>query len=71
MKLEEVPFESWKKNLDTHLGGYFLCCKIVAEQMKKQSGGVIINFASTYGVVAPDFSHLFIEDGNEKGQLSL
>ena len=62
LKFEEVPFESWKKNLDAHLGGYFLCCKIAAEQMKKQSGGVIINFASIYGVVAPDFS---IYEGTE------
>jgi NAD(P)-dependent dehydrogenase (short-subunit alcohol dehydrogenase family) len=55
-KLEDVPFDSWKTNLDNHLGGYFLCCRQAAEKMKRQGGGSIINFASIYGVVAPDFS---------------
>ena len=55
-KCEEVSFESWKVNVDNHLGGYFLCCQKVAEEMKRYNGGSIINFASTYGIVAPDFS---------------
>lgn len=53
---EEVHYDSWKSNVNSHLGGYFLCCQKVAEQMKTQNGGVIINIASIYGVVAPDFS---------------
>ena len=53
---EDVSFDSWKMNLNSHLGGYFLCCQKVAEQMKLQGGGSIINFASIYGIVAPDFS---------------
>ena len=55
-KCEDVPFDSWKMNVNHHLGGYFLCCQKVAEQMKRQGGGSIINLASIYGVVAPDFS---------------
>jgi len=55
-RCEDVSFDSWKMNLNSHLGGYFLCCQKVAEQMKPQGGGSIINFASIYGVVAPDFS---------------
>ena len=55
-RCENVSFDSWKMNVNSHLGGYFLCCQKVAEQMKLQGGGSIINFASTYGVVAPDFS---------------
>jgi len=55
-KFEDVKYESWKKNVDMHLNGYFLCCQKIAEQMKKQKKGVIINFGSTYGVVGPDFS---------------
>jgi len=55
-RCEDVNFDSWKINVDSHLGGYFLCCQKVAEQMKLQGGGSIINFASIYGVVAPDFS---------------
>jgi len=55
-RLEDVSFDSWKMNVNSHLGGYFLCCQKVAEQMKLQGGGSIINFASIYGIVAPDFS---------------
>lgn len=55
-RCEDVRFDSWKMNVNSQLGGYFLCCQKVAEQMKLQGGGSIINFASIYGVVAPDFS---------------
>jgi len=55
-RCKDVTFDSWKMNVNSHLGGYFLCCQKVAEQMKLQGGGSIINFASIYGVVAPDFS---------------
>lgn len=55
-RCEDVSFDSWKMNVNSHLGGYFLCCQKVAEQMKIQGGGSIINFASIYGIVAPDFS---------------
>jgi NAD(P)-dependent dehydrogenase (short-subunit alcohol dehydrogenase family) len=55
-RCEDVSFDSWKMNVNSHLGGYFLCCQKVAEQMKVQGGGSIVNLASIYGVVAPDFS---------------
>ncbi len=55
-KFEDIKLDSWKTNLDSHLGGFFICCRTAAEQMKKQRGGVLINLASIYGVTAPDFS---------------
>jgi NAD(P)-dependent dehydrogenase (short-subunit alcohol dehydrogenase family) len=55
-RCEDVSFDSWKMNVNSHLGGYFLCCQKVAEKMKRQGGGSIINLASIYGIVAPDFS---------------
>ena len=55
-RCEDVSFNSWKMNVNSHLGGYFLCCQKVAEQMKLRGSGSIINVASIYGVVAPDFS---------------
>jgi NAD(P)-dependent dehydrogenase (short-subunit alcohol dehydrogenase family) len=55
-KLEKVLFESWKMNLNDHLGGYFLSSRMAAEQMKRSGGGTIINIASIYGMVGPDFS---------------
>jgi NAD(P)-dependent dehydrogenase (short-subunit alcohol dehydrogenase family) len=55
-RFEKVRFESWKRNINDHMGGYFLCCRQAAEDMKIHGGGSIINIASIYGVVAPDFS---------------
>jgi len=56
LKFEKVPFNSWKQNLNDHLGGYFITCQKIAEQMKNDGGGAIINIGSIYGIVAPDFS---------------
>jgi NAD(P)-dependent dehydrogenase (short-subunit alcohol dehydrogenase family) len=61
-RFENVNFSSWKLNVDNHLGGYFLMCKETAMIMKGYGGGSIINLASIYGVVAPDFS---IYEGSE------
>lgn len=56
LKFEEVPFSSWRENVDRHLNGYCFCCQKVAETMKQQKKGSIINMASTYGMVGPDFT---------------
>lgn len=56
LTFEEVPAESFRKNLDMHLTGYILCCRAVLEKMKAQKTGSVINVASIYGMVAPDFS---------------
>ena len=55
-KFEDVKQESWKKNVDMHLNGYFLCCQQIIEHMKKNKNGCIINFGSIYGIIGPDFS---------------
>lgn len=56
LKLEDVPVSSWRKNIDMHLNGYFICCRNAAEYMKKKKAGSIINLASIYGMAGPDFS---------------
>lgn len=55
-KVEDVVYESWRKNVDMHLNGYFLCSKTVLQQMKQQGFGSLINMSSIYGFLAPDFS---------------
>lgn len=61
-KFENIPVESWRKNVDMHLNGYFICCQKVVELMKQQKYGVIVNFSSIYGLVGPNFS---IYEGTE------
>jgi len=55
-KFEDITLESWRKNVDMHLNGYFLCCQFVLEQMKIQGFGSLINMSSIYGLVGPDFT---------------
>ncbi|MGB3947103.1 MAG: oxidoreductase [Bacteroidia bacterium] len=55
-KFEDICIDSWRQNIDMHLNGYFICCKAVLEEMKKQQSGSLINVSSIYGLVGPDFS---------------
>lgn len=53
---ENIKYSSWSKNVDIQLNSTFLCCQLVLEIMKKQKFGSVINMASIYGVMGPDFS---------------
>jgi NAD(P)-dependent dehydrogenase (short-subunit alcohol dehydrogenase family) len=53
---ESILVESWRKNIDMHLNGYFICCQSVLKQMKIQGFGSLINMSSIYGLIGPDFS---------------
>jgi|TARA_B110000914_G_C15516362_1_gene473811 NAD(P)-dependent dehydrogenase (short-subunit alcohol dehydrogenase family) len=55
-KFEEIELESWKKNIDWQLNSYFYLSQQVAIQMVKQKSGSIVNMASMYGVIGPDFT---------------
>lgn len=56
IKFEDIPFESWQKNVDMQMNSVFLLCQKVLEVMKKQKSGSIVNIASIYGVVGNDFT---------------
>lgn len=55
-KFEDIPYESWQKNVDMQLNSVFYICQQTLEIMKKKSYGSIVNIASIYGVVGNDFS---------------
>ncbi len=46
----------FEQMIKVNLTGTYNCCVMVAEMMAKSGGGSIINLASIYGLVGPDFS---------------
>lgn len=50
-KVEDIPLESWQKNVDMHLNSYSWISRKVCLVMKDQGSGSLINFGSIYGVV--------------------
>ena len=55
-KFEEISVESWQKNVNFQLSGVFNCAQKVLEIMKNQKSGVMVNIASIYGILGPDFT---------------
>lgn len=53
--LGSITEEEWESAMKINSTGLFLACKTFGGQMIKQRSGVIINVASIYGVVGPDF----------------
>jgi NAD(P)-dependent dehydrogenase (short-subunit alcohol dehydrogenase family) len=51
---EHYRREVWEQAVAVNLTGMVLCAQAAGRQMLAQGGGVIVNVASTYGVVAPD-----------------
>ncbi|WP_073399448.1 oxidoreductase [Mucilaginibacter sp. OK098] len=62
LDFEEIPIDSWRENLDMQLNSCFSLCQKTLRIMKDQKFGSIVNIASIYGVVGPDFS---VYDGTE------
>ena len=55
-KFEDIPSESWRRNVDMQMNSYFFVSQAVLRQMKVQHHGSIVNIASIYGVVGNDFT---------------
>jgi len=52
---EKRPIQLWRDTIDVNLTGVFLCSKyVVAKAMKPAGDGVIVNIASTAGLVGKD-----------------
>jgi 2-deoxy-D-gluconate 3-dehydrogenase len=51
---EDFPLEAWEQALAVNVTGMFLCAQAVSRPMLQAGRGVIVNIASTYGLVGPD-----------------
>ena len=52
--LESITFEDWDYDINVCLNGPFYTTKVFLDELEKNKG-VILNVASMYGVVAPDY----------------
>ena len=55
-KFEDITYESLNENVRMHMNGYFVCCQKVLKLMKIKKRGVIVNVASIYGILGPNFN---------------
>ena len=54
---EDFSYEVWQEIMNVNIGGMFLVAQAIGKHMAQQeNGGSIIQTASTYGLVGPDFS---------------
>jgi len=59
---EEFDFDVWRQIMRVNIDGMFLVAQAVGKHMVGRGGGSIIQTASTYGLVGPDFR---IYEGSE------
>jgi NAD(P)-dependent dehydrogenase (short-subunit alcohol dehydrogenase family) len=61
-KFENIPTESWRRNVDMQMNSVFICSQAILKIMKNQGFGAVVNISSIYGTVGPDFA---VYDGTE------
>jgi len=61
-RLEDVTYEDFCENVNSHLGGYFLVAQQFCKAFKAQGHGNLINMSSIYGSMAPRFE---VYDGTQ------
>jgi NAD(P)-dependent dehydrogenase (short-subunit alcohol dehydrogenase family) len=54
--LRQTSASEWEESMAVNSTGLFLACKIFSEPMQQARSGSIINIASIYGMVGPDFT---------------
>ena len=60
---EDFPQDAWDRAVAVNITGMFLCAQAVSRSMLESGQGVIVNVASTYGLVGPD-QRLYQREGH-------
>jgi NAD(P)-dependent dehydrogenase (short-subunit alcohol dehydrogenase family) len=55
-RIDNISFDSFRKNVDMHMNGYFIASKLAIDAMLVNKQGSLINISSIYGIVGPDFT---------------
>jgi NAD(P)-dependent dehydrogenase (short-subunit alcohol dehydrogenase family) len=55
-KFEDIEFSSWQMNINWQLNSHFYFIQKVSRHMINKEYGSIVNIASVYGIVGPDFT---------------
>ncbi len=53
---EEQTLDTWRRAMEVNLNAAFHLCQAFAPELRKAKGGNIINIASIYGFLGPDWS---------------
>ncbi len=53
-KFENISIEKWDHMIKGNLNSMFICSQVFGQYLIKKKNNFIINFSSTYGLVAPD-----------------
>ncbi len=61
-RLESLPLEVWRHDLDVGLTGAFVCGKVFGANMAAAGGGAIVNMASDLALIGPD-QRIYRRDG--------
>jgi len=54
--LRHTTAQEWEHSMRVNSTGLFLACQLFSEPMQKARSGSIVNIASIYGMVGPDFT---------------
>lgn len=50
----EYPLDAWRRSIEVNLTGAFLATREVCRHLEPRATGIVVNIASTYGLVGPD-----------------
>ncbi len=66
-RMEALPLEAWRADIDVGLTGAFLCSQMMGAHMAQRRKGVILNVASDLALISPD-QRIYREPGRPEDE---